>query len=53
MKSIRRGLWDGEVEKDTRGRFACWVCGQSLTANGDSEGGIVRTCPDCGRAWES
>ncbi|UPV99338.1 hypothetical protein M0R88_12485 [Halorussus gelatinilyticus] len=31
MKSIRRGLWDGEVGKDARGRFSCRICRVSLT----------------------
>ncbi|WP_135851658.1 hypothetical protein [Halorussus salinus] len=31
MKSIRRGLWDGEVGKDARGRFSCRICRESLT----------------------
>jgi hypothetical protein len=31
MKSIRRGLWDGEVGKDARGRFSCRICHESLT----------------------
>jgi ribosomal protein L37AE/L43A len=54
MKSIQRGLWDGEVEKDARGRFACRVCGQSLTVREESSGGAtVRTCPDCDREWEA
>jgi transposase-like protein len=54
MKSIQRGLWDGEVEKNARGRFACRVCGQSLTVREESSGGAtVRTCPDCDREWEA
>ncbi|WP_276300557.1 HVO_0758 family zinc finger protein [Halorussus lipolyticus] len=54
MKSIRRGLWDGEVRKDTRGRFACGICRQSLTTDAETdETSPVRTCPDCGRAWKS
>ncbi|WP_137283340.1 hypothetical protein [Halorussus salinisoli] len=50
MKSIRRGLWDGEVGKDAHGRFSCRICRQSLTASG-SDDGTVQACPDCGRAW--
>ncbi|WP_135825599.1 hypothetical protein [Halorussus ruber] len=64
MKSIRRGLWDGEVEKDTRGRFACGICRESLTVpesavsdesadeSIETDGG-VRSCPECGRSWKS
>jgi rubrerythrin len=52
MKSIQRGLWDGEVEKDTRGRFSCRICGQSLKA-GESDGdSTVRACPNCDRKWK-
>ncbi|MFC7081023.1 hypothetical protein [Halorussus caseinilyticus] len=53
MKSIRRGLWDMEVEKDSRGRFSCRICRQSLVAQADDEKGVERSCPDCGRAWRS
>jgi hypothetical protein len=53
MKSIRRGLWDGELEKDTRGRFACRICRQSLAEESEPDGESVRSCPDCGRAWKA
>ncbi|WP_128477992.1 HVO_0758 family zinc finger protein [Halorussus pelagicus] len=54
MKSIRRGLWDGEVAKDPRGRFSCRICRERLAAHSETEdGGVVRWCPDCDRAWKT
>ncbi|NHN58053.1 MULTISPECIES: hypothetical protein [Halorussus] len=94
MKSLRRGLWDGEVGKDARGRFSCRICHRLLEVRADdgeravqsddageiartdegvsrsdsaavgrSNGGervaradgesVERSCPECGRAWES
>ncbi|WP_435179697.1 hypothetical protein [Halorussus sp. AFM4] len=79
MKSLRRGLWDGEVGKDARGRFSCRICHRVLVAVGDGEDdegsdagervgrsvreedvagatgetGVARSCPECGRTWES
>ncbi|MFC4449320.1 hypothetical protein [Halorussus aquaticus] len=53
MKSLRRGLWDGEVGKDARGRFSCRICRRSLVARTEAEDGVERSCPDCGRAWKS
>ena len=48
MKSIRRGLNELEVEKDTRGRLSCGICKESLAANDDH-----RACPDCGKQWKA
>ena len=78
MKSLRRGLWDGEVGKDARGRFSCRIChrvlvvrsddGEGVVRSGDGDGvartddggsvagsdeSVARSCPECGRAWES
>ena len=54
MKSIRRALRDGEVEKDTYGRLSCQACGKSLGTKNDADAvGTVRSCPDCGREWKS
>ncbi|WP_192498294.1 HVO_0758 family zinc finger protein [Halorussus halophilus] len=50
MKSIRRGLNEHEVEKDTRGRFSCGICKESLASN---DGQHVRACPDCGKEWKT
>lgn len=53
MKSIRRGLRDGDVEKDTYGRLSCTECGQSLSTRDDADAvGKVKTCPDCGSEWK-
>ncbi|UPV73306.1 hypothetical protein M0R89_12205 [Halorussus limi] len=53
MKSIRRGLWDGEVGKDTRGRFACRICRESLVVGSEEGDGTERSCPECDRSWKS
>jgi predicted RNA-binding Zn-ribbon protein involved in translation (DUF1610 family) len=49
MKSVRKGLRDGDIEKDTYGRLECTACGQSLqSVNDPDEVGTVRRCPECG-----
>ncbi|WP_202935074.1 HVO_0758 family zinc finger protein [Halorussus amylolyticus] len=53
MKSIRRGLRAGEVEKDTYGRLSCAECGQSLSTRDDEDVvGKVKSCPGCGSEWK-
>ena len=53
MKSIRRGLRDGAVEKDNYGRLSCTECDQSLSTRNDADVvGKVKACPDCGREWK-
>jgi len=53
MKSTRKGLRDGELEKDTYGRLTCAACGKSLkTQNDPDEVYTVRVCPDCGNEWK-
>ncbi len=52
MKSVRKGLRDDELEKDTYGRLTCSECNETLKREDDPEEvGTVRTCPDCGRSW--
>ena len=53
MKSVRRGLRDDEVEKDSYGRLSCRECGNSLSTHVDADQvGKVRSCPDCGKEWQ-
>lgn len=53
MKSIRKGLRAGELEKDTYERLTCAECGQQLSTENDPDAvGRVRVCPECGREWQ-
>ncbi|WP_435345393.1 HVO_0758 family zinc finger protein [Haloarchaeobius sp. HRN-SO-5] len=53
MKSVRKALRDGTLEKDTYERVTCAECGQTLkTKNDPDEIGTVRACPDCGGEWK-
>ncbi|MGQ4554767.1 HVO_0758 family zinc finger protein [Halobellus sp. GM3] len=53
MKTTRKGLRDGELEKDTYERLICVACGQSLkTRNDPDEVFTVRRCPGCDREWK-
>lgn len=53
MRSVRKGLRAGEIEKDTYDRLTCTACGVQLGSREDPELlGMVRTCPECGREWE-
>ena len=53
MRSVRKGLRAGEIEKDTYDRLTCAACGVSLTKRDDpAELGMTRKCPECGREWE-
>jgi len=53
MKSVRKGLRAGELEKDTYDRLVCSECGESLkTENDPDEVGSVRVCPECGSRWQ-
>ncbi|AFK18438.1 MULTISPECIES: HVO_0758 family zinc finger protein [Haloferax] len=53
MKTTRKGLRDGELEKDTYERLTCSECGKSLKKKNDpAEVFSVRTCPDCEREWK-
>ena len=53
MKSVRKGLRAGDIEKDTYERLACAACGEELTTqNRPDEVFTVRACPSCGREWK-
>jgi len=48
MKSVRKALRDGDLEKDTYDRLVCAACQQPLgTENDPSDIKTVRVCPDC------
>ena len=53
MKSTRKGLRDGDIEKDSYGRLKCGECEATLgTENSDEEIYTVRQCPDCDSEWK-
>ncbi|ELZ27215.1 hypothetical protein C474_17754 [Halogeometricum pallidum JCM 14848] len=53
MKTTRKGMREGELEKDTYDRLACSECGETLkTRNDPDEVFSVRTCPECGAEWK-
>ncbi len=54
LKSIRKALRDGELEKDTYERVTCTECGKSLKTENDPDTiTTIRTCPDCGGKWKA
>ncbi|MEF8831859.1 MAG: HVO_0758 family zinc finger protein [Halobacteriales archaeon] len=53
MKSVQKGLRDGDIEKDVYGRLVCTECDVNLqTENDPDELGSVRRCPDCGAEFK-
>lgn len=53
MKSVRKALRDGDIEKDTYERLICAECNKNLKSKNDpDEIGTVRVCPDCGSEWK-
>jgi DNA-directed RNA polymerase subunit RPC12/RpoP len=49
MKSIQKGIRDGDIDKDTYERLVCAECEVNLTTENDpDELGSVRRCPECG-----
>ena len=53
MKTTRKGLRDGELDKDTYGRLMCSDCGDSLKKTNDpDEVFALRICPNCGTEWK-
>ena len=53
MKSVRKALRDGDIEKDTYERLVCGECGESLqTKNEPDEIGSLRVCPKCGAEYK-
>ena len=48
MKSVRKALREGELEKDTYDRLVCAECVKPLkTENDPDEIKTVRICPEC------
>jgi predicted RNA-binding Zn-ribbon protein involved in translation (DUF1610 family) len=53
MRSVRKGLRAGEIEKGLYDRLECVECGETLATDDDPDLlGVVRTCPECGRQWQ-
>lgn len=53
MESVRKGLRNGSLEKDTYERLECAACGETLETKNDPDAiGKVRVCPSCGREWK-
>lgn len=53
MKSTRKGLREGELEKDNYERLRCADCGENLKkVNDPDEIFSLRTCPECGKEWK-
>ena len=53
MKSTRKGLREGALEKDNYGRIVCTECNETLKKENDpDEVFTVRTCPECGTEWK-
>ncbi len=52
MKTVRKGLRDGDIEKDTYERLHCTNCEKPLKTNNEpGEVGSIRVCPECGAEW--
>lgn len=53
MKSVRKALRHGELEKDQYGRLTCERCEEDLKSENDpDEVYTVRVCPECGSEWK-
>ena len=53
VKSTRKGLREGELQKDNYERLSCVECGENLAKeNPPDEVFSVRSCPNCGREWK-
>lgn len=52
MRTVRKGLRNGDIEKDTYERLLCSECEKPLkTTNDPGEVGSVRVCPECKNEW--
>lgn len=52
MESVRKGLRQGDLEKDNYGRVTCSSCDETLgTRNDPDDVGTLRTCPGCDAEW--
>ena len=53
MRSVRKGLRAGEIEKGLYDRLKCVECGETLATRDETDMlGVVRTCPECDREWQ-
>lgn len=53
MESVRSGLRNGKLERDTYDRLVCAECDVSLKRRDDeSMVGAVRFCPNCGAEYQ-
>lgn len=53
MQSVRKGLREGSIAKDTYERLTCAECEKPLKKSGQpDEVFSVRTCPECEREWK-
>ncbi|MCU4925326.1 hypothetical protein OB905_04900 [Halobacteria archaeon AArc-dxtr1] len=53
MKTIRKGLREGTLEKDTYERVVCVECEKPLKTTNDPDSiTTVRACPDCETEWK-
>lgn len=53
MRSVRKGLRAGEIEKGLYDRLECAECEETLSTRDDTDVlGVVRTCPNCGHEWQ-
>lgn len=52
METVRKGIRNDELYKDTYQRLTCEQCDRELATESDpSEPGTIRQCPDCKRQW--
>lgn len=52
MDTVRDGLKQNDLEKDTFDRLVCVSCNRTLGMRNDpDELGAVRFCEDCGTEW--
>ena len=53
MKTVRKAIRDGDVERDNFGRLACNHCDRQLKTENDPDRLHSRKfCPNCGRKWK-
>lgn len=53
MKSVRKGLREGELTKDTYERVTCSECGETLSKEDEpDEVFSLRVCPECEQEWK-
>jgi len=53
METTRKGLREGQIEKDTYERLVCAECGESLQTDNDPDQVFnVKRCPECGTEWK-